>query len=107
MSPGLRGRVVGALVAAVTTSVSAHAQAPLTAADSAILASQPLKRLALAPSLLRRVSLLAAGLDREGVLCLQGAGAGDSGLVGDFVVRDVLSSAVGRVEPPPRRRTAL
>src|SRR5256886_11567475 len=52
-------------------------RSPLTAADSAILASQPLKRLALAPSLLRRVSLLAAGLDREVVLCLQGTVTGD------------------------------
>jgi len=46
----------------------AAAQAPLTPADSAILASQPLKRLVIAPSLLRRISLLAAGLDREVVL---------------------------------------
>src|SRR5207253_2151874 len=63
MSPGVRRRVISALVVAVTCPVSAPAQAPLTAADSAILASQPLKRLRLAPSLLRRVSLLAGGLD--------------------------------------------
>src|SRR2546430_9873253 len=64
MSPGLR-RLVGALVAVLVSPVSGFAQAPLTATDSAILASQPLKRLALAPSLLRRVSLLAAGLDPD------------------------------------------
>src|SRR5437762_10424379 len=96
MSPGVRRRIIGALVVAVTCPVSAHAQAPLTAADSAILASQPLKRLALAPSLLRRVSLLAAGLDREVVLCLQGTVTGDSALVDDFVMPDVLSSKIGR-----------
>jgi len=50
----------------------APGQAALTPADSAILNSQPLKRLVLAPSLLRRLNLLAAGLDREVVLCLQG-----------------------------------
>src|SRR6266853_912197 len=38
----------------------AGGQAALTPIDSAILTSQPLKRLVLAPSFLRRVSLLAA-----------------------------------------------
>src|SRR6266481_8845584 len=76
-------------------------QAALTPADSAILNSQPLKRLVLAPSLLRRVSLLAAGLDREVVLCLQGTVTGDSALVDDFVMPDVLSSTVDRVQPLP------
>src|SRR5207247_433843 len=56
-------------------------QAALTPADSAILNSQPLKRLVLAPSLLRRLSLLAAGLDREVVLCLQGTVVGDTALL--------------------------
>src|SRR2546423_4957979 len=107
MSPGLRGRVVGALVAAVPTSVSAHAQAPLTAADSAILASQPLKRLTLTPSLLRRVSLLAAGLDREVVLCLQGTVTGDSARVADFVMPDLVSSTADRVQPLPCDRATL
>jgi hypothetical protein len=100
MSPRLRS-LAATLVAAVACPVPAHAQAQLTPADSAILASQPLKRLMLAPSLLRRVSLLAAGLDREVVLCLQGTAAGDSALVGDFVMPDVLSSTVDRVQPLP------
>ena len=95
------------LVAVLARPVRAYAQAPLTAADSAILASQPLKRLMLAPSLLRRVSLLAAGLDREVVLCLQGTAAGDSALVGDFVMPDVLSSTVDRVQPLPCGRGTL
>ena len=107
MSPGSRRLAVSALVAALTRPVSVHAQAPLTAADSAILASQPLKRLALAPSLLRRVSLVAAGLDREVVLCLQGTVTGDSALVDDFVMPDVLSSTVDRVQPLPCGRTTL
>ena len=107
MSPGVRRRIIGALVVAVTCPVSAHPQAPLTATDSAILASQPLKRLALAPSLLRRVSLLAAGLDREVVLCLQGRVTGDSALVDDFVMPDVLSSTADQVQPLPCGRTTL
>ena len=101
MSPGVRRRVISALVVAVTCPVSAPAQAPLTAADSAILASQPLKRLRLAPSLLRRVSLLAGGLDREVVLCLQGTAAGDSALVVDFVMPDLVSSTADQVQPLP------
>src|SRR2546430_14290185 len=104
MSPGVRRRIIGALVVAVTCPVCAHAQAPLTAADSAILASQPLKRLALAPSLLRRVSLLAAGLDREGVLFLQGTGTCDSALGAAFGLPALLSSPAARVQPPPRGR---
>src|SRR5437879_13045532 len=77
------------------------AQAVLTPADSAILASQPLKRLVIAPSLLRRISLLAAGLDREVVLCLQGTVAGDTALVREFVMPEVVSSAADHVEPLP------
>jgi hypothetical protein len=101
MSPGLRRVAAGALVAAVICPVTTHAQAPLTPTDSAILASQPLKRLALTPSLLRRVSLLAAGLDREVVLCLRGTVTGDSALVEDFVMPDVLSSTADQVQPLP------
>src|SRR2546427_130978 len=76
-------------------------QAALTPADSAILASQPLKRLVLAPSLLRRISLLAAGLDREVVLCLRGMVAGDTALVQDFVMPDLVSSTADQVQPVP------
>jgi hypothetical protein len=79
----------------------ASGQGVLTPADSAILASQPLKRLVLAPSLLRRLSLLAAGLDREVVLCLQGTVAGDTALVREFVMPDIVSSSVDAVIPLP------
>src|SRR2546421_6309897 len=101
MSPGLGRLAAAALVAALSCPVSAPAQAPLTAADSAILASQPLKRLALAPSLLRRLSLLAAGLDREVVLCLQGTVAGDTAQVAEFVMPDIVTSTADRVQPLP------
>jgi hypothetical protein len=101
MTPALRRLAAGALVGALTCPGSAQAQAPLTATDSAILASQPLKRLALAPSVLRRVSLLAAGLDREVVLCLQGTAAGDSALIRDFLMPDVVSSTADQVQPLP------
>jgi len=107
MSPGFRRVAAAGLLAAVACPVAGHAQAPLTAADSAILASQPLKRLALAPSLLRRVSLLAAGLDREVVLCLQGTTAGDSALVEDFVMPDLVSSTADQVQPLPCGRGTL
>src|SRR5256712_2498453 len=70
-------------------------------ADSAILNSQPLKRLLLTPSLFRRLSLLAAGLDREVVLCLQGSISGDTAVVRDFVMPDLLRSTVDAVEPQP------
>src|SRR5947208_16123392 len=99
MSPRFRGVLAGTLLVAVVGPVSAHAQAPLTAADSAILASQPLKRLALAPSLLRRGSRLAAGLDRGVVLCLQGRVTGDSARVDDFV----MSEGVRRTADEERR----
>src|SRR2546427_328335 len=72
-------------LAALAIPCSASPQAALTPADSAILASQPLKRLVLAPSLLRRVSLLAAGLDREVVLCLRGTVAGGGNPPGKFL----------------------
>lgn len=85
----------------------AEAQAALTTADSAILASQPLKRLAFTPSLLRRLSALAAGLDREVVLCLEGTAAGDSALVRDFVMPDLVSSGPDVVQPVPCGPTTL
>src|SRR6266478_8961702 len=83
----------------------AGGQAALTPADSAILNSQPLKRLVLAPSLLRRISLLAAGLDREVVLCLQGTVVGDTALVGEFTMPDILRSSVDAVIPLDRKST--
>lgn len=49
------------------------AQAPLTHSDSLILASQPTGVLIFEPSLLHRLEWLAAGLDREVVLCLGGS----------------------------------
>ena len=79
----------------------AAGQATLTPADSAILNSQPLKRLVLAPSLLRRLSLLAAGLDREVVLCLQGTVVGDTALVREFAMPDIVHSSVDAVTPLP------
>ncbi len=85
----------------------ARAQAPLTSTDSAILASQPLKRLALTPSLFRRLSVLAAGLDREVVLCLQGEVSGDTAIVQDFVMPDLVSSAADAVQPLPCARATL
>src|SRR2546430_14577550 len=80
---------------------SGAAQAALTPADSAILNSQPLRRLVLAPSVMRRVSLLAAGLDREVVLCLRGAIRGDTAVVDDFVMPDIVASAADAVQPLP------
>src|SRR2546422_9559842 len=89
------------IVAAMAAPRPGHAQAPLTPLDSAILASQPLERLVLSPSLFRRLSVLAAGLDREVVLCLQGTASGDSAMVRDFVMPDLLSSAADAVQPLP------
>jgi len=86
---------------ALTLQRPARGQAALTPADSAILNSQPLKRLVLAPSLLRRISLLAAGLDREVVLCLQGTVVGDTALVGEFTMPDIVRSSVDAVIPLP------
>jgi hypothetical protein len=78
-------------------------QAPLTPADWAILNSQPLKSLVLSPSLLRRLTLLAAGLDREVVLCLRGSvsGEGDTAIVRDFVMPDLRRSSADAVQPEP------
>src|SRR5213593_1063400 len=89
------------IVAAMAAPRPGHAQAPLTPLDSAILASQPLKRLVLSPSLFRRLSVLAAGLDREVVLCLQGTASGDTAVVRDFVMPDLLRPTVDAVEPQP------
>jgi hypothetical protein len=86
---------------ALTLQRPARAQAALTPADSAILNSQPLKRLVLAPSLLRRLSLLAAGLDREVVMCLQGTVAGDTALVQELTMPDIVRSSVDAVTPLP------
>jgi len=93
--------VVWLMVGALPATAPAAGQAALTPADSAILNSQPLKRLVLAPSLLRRLSLLAAGLDREVVLCLQGTVVGDTALVGEFAMPDIVHSSVDAVTPLP------
>ena len=97
----MRHRVAGAVLALALGARPGVAQAPLTPADSAILNSQPLKRLVLAASLFRRLSVLAAGLDREVVLCLQGSVSGDTAVVRDFVMPDLLRSTVDAVEPQP------
>ena len=89
------------MVGALAVSSGAAGQAALTPADSAILNSQPLKRLVLAPSLLRRLSLLAAGLDREVVMCLQGTVAGDTALVQELTMPDIVRSSVDAVTPLP------
>src|SRR3989440_3703392 len=97
----MRHRLAGAILALTLGARPGVAQAPLTPADSAILNSQPLKRLLLAASLFRRLSVLAAGLDREVVLCLQGSIWGDTAVVRDFVMPDLLRSTVDAVEPQP------
>ena len=60
-----------------------------------------MKRLVLAPSLFRRLSVLAAGLDREVVLCLQGSISGDTAVVRELVMPDLVRSTVDAVEPEP------
>jgi hypothetical protein len=55
----------------------------------------------LAPSVFRRLSLLAAGLDREVVLCLKGTVVGDTAVVQDFVMPDLVSSSADQVQPLP------
>lgn len=99
--------VVCAVGIALSRSRPALAQAPLTSTDSLILNSQPLKRLALTTSLLRRLSLLAAGLDRELVLCLRGTALGDSAMVDDFVMPDIIVSSADQVQPLPCARATL
>jgi len=103
----MRHRCTVALLGLALCARSAVGQAPLTPTDSAILASQPLKRLVLTPSLFRRLSLLAAGLDREVVLCLQGSVSGDTAVVRDFVMPDLLRSTADLVEPQPCLPTTL
>src|SRR2546428_3464445 len=66
------------IVAAMAGPRPGHAHAPLTPLASAILASHPLKRLGLSPPLFRRLTVLAAGLDPQGALCLQGSASRDS-----------------------------
>ena len=101
MERRLRRVAAGLVVAALAAPGAVRAQAALTPADSAVLASQPLKRLILTQSLVRRLSLLAAGLDREVVLCLQGMATGDSAVAQDFVMPDFVSSARDAVQPQP------
>src|SRR5256884_3793414 len=88
-------------VATLAAPGRAAGQATLTPADSAILNSQPLKRLVLAPSLLRRLSLLAAGLDREVVLCWQGTVVGDTALLREFAMPDIVPPSADAVTPLP------
>lgn len=97
----MQHRAAAAIVMLALIPRYAVGQAPLTAADSAILNSQPLKILVVTPSLLRRLSLLAAGLDREVVLCLQGTVWGDTAVVGDFVMPDLHRSTIDAVVPEP------
>jgi hypothetical protein len=103
----MRHRVAAAVLGLALGAQPAGAQAPLTPLDSAVLNSQPLKRLVLAPSLFRRLSVLAAGLDREVVLCLLGSVSGDTAVVREFVMPDLLRSTVDAVEPQPCARATL
>ncbi len=100
-------RIALAVLVLALGAQSGLAQAPLTPIDSAILNSQPLKRLVLAPSLFRRLSVLAAGLDREVVLCLQGSISGDTAVARELVMPDLVRSTVDAVEPEPCAPTTL
>src|SRR3989454_1570190 len=93
--------VVSLMVGALAAPAPARGPAALAPADAAILNSQPLKRLVLAPSLLRRLSLLGAGLDGEVVLCLQGTVVGDTALLREFAMPDIVRSSVDAVTPLP------
>src|SRR5947208_10777776 len=97
----MRHRFAGLALAIALGAQSGVAQAPLTPADSAVLNSQPLKRLALAPSLFRRLSVLAAGLDREVVLCLPGTVVADTALLREFAMPDIVDSSVDAVTTLP------
>jgi hypothetical protein len=68
--------------------------------DDSLLA-QPTMRLSIQPSLLHRLNLLAAGLDREVVLCLQGRVNGDTAAVDEFVMPDLVNSMTDGVAPLP------
>jgi hypothetical protein len=98
----LRAPLVCALILLPGIAVPrAHSQASLTHEDSVLLASQPTKQLVIQPSLLHRLDLLAAGLDREVVLCLQGTVSGDTAVVDDFVMPDFVRSTADAVAPLP------
>src|SRR2546427_3322624 len=97
----MRHRLMVAMFGLALCGRPAVAQAQLTPADSAILNSQPLKGMVLTPSLFRRLSLLAAGLDREVVLCLQGSVTGDTAFVQELVMPDLYRSTVDAVVPEP------
>jgi hypothetical protein len=101
MTVGRAPAVCGVILIFVVTVPPARAQAPLTHEDSALLATQPTRRLIIQPSLLHRLTLLAAGLDREVVLCLQGTVSGDTAVVGDFFMPDLVSSMADGVAPLP------
>ena len=83
------------------TGSPARSQTFPTHHDSASPAIQLATQLVIRPSLLHRLNLLAAGLDREVVLCLQGAVSGDTATVDDFVMPDLVTSGVDAVRPLP------
>jgi hypothetical protein len=91
----------GIVALSVSPFGGAHAQARLTREDSATLATQPTRHLEIDGSVLHRLTLLAAGLDREVVLCLQGSVAGDTAKIGSFNMPDLLMSAAEEVVPQP------
>jgi hypothetical protein len=93
--------VCGVILLLVVTVSPARSQAPLTHDDSALLATQSTRQLIIQPSLLHRLTLLAAGLDREVVLCLQGTVSGDTAVVGDFLMPDLVNSMADGVAPLP------
>jgi len=98
----LRAPLVCALILLPGAAVRpARSQATLTHEDSVLLASQPTKQLVIQPSLLHRLDLLAAGLDREVVLCLQGTVSGDTAVVDDFIMPDFVRSMADAVAPLP------
>src|SRR2546429_8472870 len=96
----MRHRVAGAVLALALGARPGVAQAPLTPADSAILNSQPLKRLVLAASLFRRLSVLAAGLDRGSVLWLPGGGSGGTAGGRGLLDADPFPAPLGVAGPP-------
>src|SRR2546421_12272641 len=98
----MRHRLAGAILALTLGARPGVAQAPLTPIDSAILNSQPLKRLVLAASLFRRLSVLAAGLRREVVLCLQGGVSGGTAVGGGLVVAHPFRAPRGAGGAAPR-----
>jgi len=91
----------GVLLFVVAIVPPARSQAPLTHYDSILLATQPTNLLVIEPSLQHRLNLLAAGLDREVVLCLQGSVSGDTAVVADFVMPDLVRSMADAVAPLP------